>query len=664
MKTVKKALVIVLSLVLCFGTLAGCATKTADGKSTLLLGVTEFNGVFNFLTYNSAYDRYVTMLTQLNVYNTGKGGDCVDGACTYQEPEIKTDENGNQYTVYTFKIKDGLKFSDGQPVTADDLIWTYKAQLAPAYDGLGSLYTYKIRGANEYRYDDPNYADAIVKIKEESKATPEQIKEAAKDMATSDYEDESYGPEGLIEDLKLNIDGSLEAGSDAYKEAVITAATDAYATDYADEFIPDIEADNEAKLTTEYVSDKMAGGENVPDVSGIVKLDDLTVQVTADGVDPTLEVQLGQMPIMPKHYYGEKATKVDFSDIKKKNGAPLGGGPYIFDKFENNIVTLHANPDYYEGKPQIETIKFQVIPVPDQLSAATNGDVNIMLDLSCTPDNVQALEDAGKYAETYDRNGWGYVGISGKLLPDANVRKGLASLMDRASGVNTYYGKLAKVLERPITMASWGYPYDDNAPVYAYDTAKALDYFKAAGYTQTNGKLVDKNGKILHIDAYISSTEHPVVPLFTQMKNDIEALGGEFSVTQIDWASFSEQYKHGDLMLWAAAYGDGPADPDCYQYFHSDSIASGNNPFYTNDPEVDKLIMEGRETADRDDRLKIYAQLFDKIMDTATVMPYYQRLEMNAIDPTVVDISSIPDDLDSFHILLDVIQNIKLVEKQ
>ena len=58
--------------------------------------------------------------------------------------------------------------------------------------------------------------------------------------------------------------------------------------------------------------------------------------------------------ILPKAYY----EKVGAEGFEK---APIGTGPYMVDKFEQNaFVRLKANPNYWGGKPAFEnvTIKF------------------------------------------------------------------------------------------------------------------------------------------------------------------------------------------------------------------------------------------------------------------------------------------------------------------
>ncbi len=54
-------------------------------------------------------------------------------------------------TVYTAKLRVGMMFSDGTPVTADDVIFTYYTYLDPSYVGSTTLGSYDIVGLKDYQ---------------------------------------------------------------------------------------------------------------------------------------------------------------------------------------------------------------------------------------------------------------------------------------------------------------------------------------------------------------------------------------------------------------------------------------------------------------------------------------------------------------------------------
>lgn len=64
----------------------------------------------------------------------------LDGSFTLSIADsVSTSEDG---TVWTYKIKDGLKWHDGEPLTAEDVAWTYNLYLdTPEYAYLNGYYT-------------------------------------------------------------------------------------------------------------------------------------------------------------------------------------------------------------------------------------------------------------------------------------------------------------------------------------------------------------------------------------------------------------------------------------------------------------------------------------------------------------------------------------------
>ena len=111
-------------------------------------------------------------------------------------------------------------------------------------------------------------------------------------------------------------------------------------------------------------------------------------------------------------------------------------------------------------------------------------------------------------------------------------------LMNRKPAVEAYYGKLAQVIERPMTPTVAEYP-DNAKEVYGYDPAKAAEYFSAAGYTKdSNGKLVKNNEKLV-VSVGIGEWQDgsSFCTDLSQMANDMAALGAELVIQDLDFST-------------------------------------------------------------------------------------------------------------------------------
>lgn len=123
-------------------------------KDTLVIGSTDFNGIFTYGWAETAYDQYVQGLVQGNLVEPDFDAKPISGMADFKISEDNL--------TYTITVKKGVKFSNGKPVTAKDIEFTYYVLCDPSYDGPVDSASVNIVGAKDY-YD--NKADTISGIK-------------------------------------------------------------------------------------------------------------------------------------------------------------------------------------------------------------------------------------------------------------------------------------------------------------------------------------------------------------------------------------------------------------------------------------------------------------------------------------------------------------------
>lgn len=635
--------------------------KKEEPKSkytTLVLGSDDFNAVFNPFFATTGYDMEINERVFESLIKNDRLGAPISNLAEYVTPVEKKDADGNVVeTVYTFKLLEGLTFSDGEPITADDIIFSYKVLCDPTYDGASTIFSTPILGVKEFRYDDENYEGAIAEIQAKVDGiSDEAVQDFILRSCAADYE--AYGADAVNNYTGFANPDGLEG------EELKTASINAYyeiekkALGY---YTPLAKDEMFSGLEKEYIEGNLAsGGNNVSDISGIKKIDDLTVQVTIKGVDPKAIWNLGGIDIAPEHYYGVDYKKGDLSGLKALNDKPMGSGAYTFEKFENNVVVLRANPLFFKGEPKIPSIKYQVVDTANRLEAVLLGEMDIS-DPTASPEMVQNVKDNGLHYELIENLGYGYIGVNRDRITDKNIRKGLMHLMNREPAVNTYYGELASVIQRPMSKVSWAYP-KDATEYYGFNPDKALEYFVAAGYEQTtvDGKpFLAKDGQQLKYEIGISGDgimDHPSAPILTQMKDEMEKLGAVLEINDCDGSILFERLDAGEWDMWVAAWGS-TIDPDMYQVYHSKGTT---NHYRVYNDDLDELIVAARMTNDVEARKEMYAEALNIIMDEAVEMPVYQRKNMYIFNQEIINIETLPEDMTPFYAYMREIQALEL----
>ncbi|MDE6618245.1 MAG: hypothetical protein K2K13_04405 [Clostridiales bacterium] len=161
----KKSIAKMLCLTTCVTAIAtplmACGNK--DDIPALVLATDALDTVFNPFFYTSGADGEIVGQTQIGMLSSDKDGKlianwdepCVALAWGYEKHGSKDDVQGNNYngyqTDYYYAIKDNIMFSDGKPLTKDDVLFNIYMYLDPAYTGSNTMYSVKIQGLTEYR---------------------------------------------------------------------------------------------------------------------------------------------------------------------------------------------------------------------------------------------------------------------------------------------------------------------------------------------------------------------------------------------------------------------------------------------------------------------------------------------------------------------------------
>ena len=167
----KRILALVLAVVMCLGMASmftGCKGKdgaagpdaNANGNNAgvrpdaFVIMTEPLDGLFNPFYYTSGPDGTIVGMTQIGMLSSKYVNGEVEVAYGDNEAVVVKDYDiveKADTTVYTFVLKNGIKYSDGHPLTMEDVLFNYYVYLDPVYTGSSTLYSTDIVGLTDYR---------------------------------------------------------------------------------------------------------------------------------------------------------------------------------------------------------------------------------------------------------------------------------------------------------------------------------------------------------------------------------------------------------------------------------------------------------------------------------------------------------------------------------
>jgi peptide/nickel transport system substrate-binding protein len=120
------------------GILAACGSSTSPGTTKSSGSAASSATIRTGIVTPASAINPVTVADQGGLDMLGQTGEylCLSSQTLTLQPVLATSWTSNSTSdVWTFKIRQGVKFHNGAPLTADDVVYTYKLQTNPAGKG-------------------------------------------------------------------------------------------------------------------------------------------------------------------------------------------------------------------------------------------------------------------------------------------------------------------------------------------------------------------------------------------------------------------------------------------------------------------------------------------------------------------------------------------------
>ncbi|MET0304162.1 MAG: ABC transporter substrate-binding protein [Microbacteriaceae bacterium] len=322
---------------------------------------------------------------------------------------------------------------------------------------------------------------------------------------------------------------------------------------------------------------------------------------------------LGRTPIVPEHIWA------DIDPTTNVIEQPIGTGPFVLDDFKAQAFTLTANPDYWDGEPDLKAVRYlslsgntagvdalaagsidwQTGPVPDIENVATNYPgydsitvaQNQMALLTCSsaelgcvgPQTDPAVRQAVYHAINRDQmNSLAFQNTASEISPTFVLTTAQADLISSS-------------VEEPIAA---------NAP----DAERAAGILEDAGWTLGSDGIYEKDGQKLRMTVEVVTGWTDYITAIDTMSQQLKAAGIDLQVAQSSWNEWTDKKGKGDYELAIDSLGQGAASDPYYlfdQFLNTaytapaGEVAPQNIARYS-DPEVDAALAVLKSTSPDD----------------------------------------------------------------
>jgi ABC-type transport system substrate-binding protein len=525
--------------------------------------------------------------------------------------------------TWTVKIKDGIKFHDGSPLTADDVKFTFDLLGSPncrvnpdacssVADNVASTevvdpLTVKFTLKQKYAPFISSGLGNLILPKAAIEASFARFEEAAGRINAADVT-------ALVK--------KVEDGTNAENPACVVAegatppetCTFAFYTAEIEAMLASasIEPVNKAGFNT--------GGENGDQFDPEAYAQGIFTQV--QDLDKTLNASaIDQIAAAQKI--------IDFG----KN--PIGAGPMKFVKYNaGQNVELARFDDYFGGTTDVDPAKiparaFAVVIRSSAAATAALGNDEIQWQQKIESDAFTTVKDnPNVQMAEYPDNGYFFIAFNlreGHLYADKALREAFSMCIDQEKTVEVATGGNGVPVQANTPPFSWA--YNPETPKYTLDVAGAKAKIEASGWALGGDGVYAKDGKRLASTLFVR-VGRPQRLAFAELARDqLKECGIEVTVQEgdlntvlipkvLDYPNDFDTYLGG----WSTAL-----DPDDYSIFHSSEIPSKETPSANNFPgwkndDADRLLKEGREELDQEKRKAIYAE-FQVLIHNE--LPYY-----------------------------------------
>ncbi len=396
-----------------------------------------------------------------------------------------------------------------------------------------------------------------------------------------------------------------------------------------------------AAQTSELVAWPWAGSK--AGIVGVDVLDPRTVRFRFRTPGPAPLVDVNDGRVLPAHAW----RPLPFA--RWRTGEPffrrraVASGPFRLAEWRPGLgFTLERNPHFFDPDPRgPERVRFRVVPDPAAaIERLLAGEFDFFDGLS--PRDAARVERSPRLrVVATDARQFDYIGWNGRRTPfdDPQVRRALTLAIDREELVRALWHGRARVAAGPIPAGAWA--HDPELAPWPYDPAGARRLLARRGFVDADGDgVVERDGTPLRFVLLTNSGNRVRADAAELICDHLRRVGVAATPRAVEMQWLSELNLSGDYDATLAGWSIDTTF-DLRPWFHSAEIDDGWNFIAYDNPQLDRLLVAARETAElaRTRDLLIEAQRLLHAEQPYTFLWEPQRLSAVAADLEGVEIT-------------------------
>ena len=300
---------------------------------------------------------------------------------------------------------------------------------------------------------------------------------------------------------------------------------------------------------------------------------------------------------------------------------PVGTNYFKFDsRSPGEQTAVVRNDDYWGDTALLDGVTFKVVSEPgSRIAELESGSSDaILATLSSNIDRVENNEDVTLLRN--DSVSIDYIGFNTEKEPfdDPRVRQAITHAFDSQAVLDGVYNGSGTPAEAPLAPGVLGYSEDLEGLEYNMDRAQ---------------ELLDEAGvEDLTINLMVNDDNPERVDVALWLQESLSNLGITVNVEQVEWGAYLAATGAGEHDMFILGWSNSTGDPDngISPLFHSDNIGdTGNRSFYNN-PELDSILDEARQSTEESEREELYMEAQQILVDEAPAIFIRHGENLNA----------------------------------